>query len=68
MNVNERCEYIADLFYKETGLMAPGKDSPTEFAVTDRGERQREFKKWVGVFYSELFDLHRSNANCIENS
>lgn len=68
MNGNERFEYMAELFYKETGLMAPGKESPAAFGVTDMEERQREFTKWVEIFYDELFDLHKSNSHRIENS
>lgn len=68
MNSNERFEYMAELFYKETGLMAPGKDSPAAFGVTDMDERQREFTKWVEEFFSKLFDLHESNSNCVENN
>lgn len=58
MNANERFEYMAKLFYKETGLMAPGKDSPAAFGVTDREERQIAWKEWVEKFYDSLFALH----------
>jgi hypothetical protein len=68
MNAHERFEYMADLFYKETGYMAPGKDSCAAFGVTDHDERYVEWKKWIELFYSSLFDLHESNANCIENN
>ncbi len=68
MDANEQFEYMAELFYKKTGLMAPGKDSPAAFGVTDREERQEAWKVWVNEFYRELFELHKSNANCVENS
>ena len=68
MNANEQFEYMAELFYKKTGLMAPGKDSPVACGVTDREERQEAWKVWVNEFYREMFELHKSNANCVENS
>ena len=68
MNANEQFEYMAELFYKKTGLMAPGKDSPAALGVTDREERQDAWKVWVNEFYRELFELHKSNANCVENN
>lgn len=55
MNANERFEYMADLFYKQTGFMAPGKDSPAAFGVTDDEERLKVWKSWVEGFYSDLF-------------
>ena len=55
MNANERFEYMAELFYKQTGYMAPGKDSPTVFGVTDREKTQEVWKEWVEHFYSDLF-------------
>jgi hypothetical protein len=58
MNTNERFEYMADLFYKETLMMAPGKDSPAAFGVTDHEERDLAWREWLEVFYSDLFDLH----------
>ncbi len=55
MDANERFEYMAELFYKQTGHMAPGKDSPAAFGVTDREEAQEAWKEWVEHFYSDLF-------------
>ena len=55
MNANERFEYMADLFYRQTGFMAPGKDSPAAFGVTDDDERMEAWKVWVEGFYSDLF-------------
>ena len=55
MNANERFEYMADLFYRQTGHMAPGKDSPAAFGVVDREEVQKAWAEWVENFYSDLF-------------
>lgn len=55
MNANERFEYMAELFYKQTGYIAPGKDSPTALGVTDREKTQEVWKEWVEHFYSGLF-------------
>ena len=55
MNANERFEYMADLFYRQTGFMAPGKDSPAAFGVTDDKERMDAWKAWAEGFYSDLF-------------
>ena len=68
MRANERFEYMAELFYKATGHMAPGKDSCAAFGVTDTDERDKQWKLWVEDFYAKLFLLHESNANCIENN
>lgn len=59
MKANERFEYMAELFYKETGFMAPGKDSPAAFGVTDRDERDAKWKEWTEEFYNKLFELHK---------
>ena len=68
MDVNERFEYMAELFYKATGNIAPGKDSPSAFGVADREKVQKEWVEFVEVFYSRLFDLHKTHNNCIENN
>ncbi len=68
MDANERFEYMAELFYKETGFMAPGKDSPAGMGATDREARQAKWGKWIESFYAGLFLLHESNANCVENN
>ena len=69
MNANERFEYIAGLFYKATGYMAPGKDSPAGFYTEeDREIAAVKWEEFVELFHSDLFELHKSNANCIENN
>ena len=55
MNANERFEYMAELFYKQTGYMAPGKDSPAAFGVTDREKSMEAWIEWTEHFYSDLF-------------
>jgi hypothetical protein len=55
MNANERFEYMAELFYKQTGVIAPGKDAPAGFN-TDSDEKRREvWSEWAERFYSDLF-------------
>ena len=56
MGANERFEYMAELFYQDTGMMAPGKDSPI---ASNREERQQAWDAWVEEFYDELFILHQ---------
>lgn len=54
MNTNERFEYMADKFYKETGIMAPGKDDCLMSHTYD--ERAKKWSEWLELFYSGLFD------------
>lgn len=39
MDANERYEYMAEQFYKETGVIAPGKDAPAGFSSKTYKER-----------------------------
>ena len=55
MDANERFEYMAELFYKQTGYMAPGKDCPAAFGGGDYDKRIEMWKEWVEGFYSDLF-------------
>lgn len=69
MNEMEKYEYLADLFFKETGLMAPGKDCPAAFGGQhDERERAEKWKEWIERFYSELFVLHKSVSECASNN
>ena len=68
MNSNERFEYMAELFYKDTGLMAPGKDSPVACGITNREQRGESWNEWIEKFYDGLFELHRSNTNWRNNN
>lgn len=54
MDTNERFEYMAAKFYKETGIMAPGKDDC--LMSHDYDERIKKWSDWLEPFYSELFD------------
>jgi hypothetical protein len=55
MDANERFEYMAELFYKQTGYMAPGKDSPAAFGDGDIDKRIEMWREWTEHFYSDLF-------------
>jgi len=59
MNANDRFEYMADLFFKETGLWAPGKDSCAAFGCRsdeEMEETQKQWRVWTEDFYSKMFD------------
>ena len=56
MKASDRFEVMAEKFYRETGMMAPGKDFPAELSGPDCGERVDAWKIWIENFYSELFD------------
>jgi len=57
---NERFEYMAEVFYKDTGFMAPGKDAPAGFYTEEeREEGQAKWKEWTEEFYSKAFELHK---------
>lgn len=58
MNTNERFEYMAELFYKETGIMAPGKDAPAGFSCLSPEERNLAWGEWSEKFYSNLFTFY----------
>ena len=68
MNKDEQFEYMTELFYKETGLMAPGKDSSAVFGMASSEARQDKWDEWVPKLYCEMFELHKSNANCVESN
>lgn len=56
MNANERFEYMAELFHKQTGRLAPGKDRPDSFECDyDEYYTKKLWSDWVEGFYSELF-------------
>lgn len=57
MNVNERYEFMAERYYKETGKLAQGKDSPCGFGMTDaeKDQNRKEWGQWCERFMSELF-------------
>ncbi len=53
MDANERFERLAELFYRATGLMAPGKSVPTAMSSNDYEERrQAAWPLWYARFLS----------------
>ena len=46
MNPNTKYEFIAGAFYRDTGLMAPGKDDPFGGSESDFMERQKAWDNW----------------------
>lgn len=56
MNANDRFEAIAAEFYRDTGLLAPGKDEPTAIWSAE-GEKKRQcmWLRWTG-YYAERRD------------
>jgi hypothetical protein len=46
-NSLERFERIASAFYRETGLLAPGKDAPAAGGQPDHEERRARFDAWI---------------------
>ena len=68
MKVNERFEYMAELFYKKTGLTAPGKDSCAAFGCRsdeEMAETEKQWRLFAESFYAELFDMHSKLNNSI---
>lgn len=49
MNYNEEYERLAEAFYQDTGLMAPGKDMPAAMGNTvSQEERWEKWREWIG--------------------
>jgi hypothetical protein len=46
-NANERYERLAAEFYRETGIMAPGKDSPAATGPFDEKARWAAWANWL---------------------
>jgi len=68
MNANERFEYMADRFYKKTGMLAPGKDCPAELArsAEDVVERDMAWREFIEDFSSSLFQTHADMYDALE--
>lgn len=48
MNANERFEIVADLFYRDTGFIRPGKSLPMEMCSTEsEQQRQVAWEQWT---------------------
>lgn len=41
-----RYERLAEEFYRDTGMMAPGKDAPAAMGQPDHGVRRAAFMNW----------------------
>jgi len=68
-SANERFEYMAELFYKETGYMAPGKSAPAGFYTEEQKEEgQDKWKEWVEEFYIDMFEDHKIKTDFIKNT
>lgn len=62
MKANERFEYMAELFFNETGLTAPGKDHCAAFGCRSDEEIEETARQWrvfAELFYCELFQMHK---------
>lgn len=46
-NSVERFERLAEAFYRDTGLLAPGKDAPAAGGQPDREERSEKYDAWI---------------------
>jgi len=69
MNANEQFEYMAELFFKETLFMAPGKSCPPGMYTEDEQEEAQElWKKWVEEFYNSMFEDHKIKTDFIKNT
>lgn len=44
---NDRFEARAEQFYKDTGMMAPGKDVPAAMGGPDVDERMEAWRAWT---------------------
>lgn len=46
-NSVERFERLAEAFYRDTGLLAPGKDAPAAGGQPARDERSARYDAWI---------------------
>jgi hypothetical protein len=46
-NVNDVFERIAEQFYEDFGLLAPGKSCPSTYTQEDDDRRNELFKVWI---------------------
>ena len=44
---NEQFEILAELFYRSTGVMAPGKDCPSGFSAATNEARRVAWSEWL---------------------
>lgn len=58
MNANERFEYMAEQFYKKTGMLAPGKDDALLRSEEQKHKAAVAWGIFTERFYSNLFQSH----------
>lgn len=63
MNANERFEYMAEQFYKKTGMLAPGKDDAIPRSDNYKQKLHCEWAIFAEEFYSNLFKSHVDMQN-----
>ena len=61
VNPSEAYDAKAEAFYRETGLLAPGKDAPPGFGGS-REERQEAWLRWLGKLAEEAGEEARRGA------
>jgi hypothetical protein len=61
-SASARWDALAELFYRETGIMAPGKSVPMEMAMQQPPDdvRTAQYRKWHGEYVERLY--HRALA------
>jgi len=68
LGFSERFEKHADAFYRETGLIAPGKSLPLEMHPSDDDAGQRTWEEWHTKRRTAFIDLLRSAADAIDEA
>lgn len=66
MNANERFELMAEEFYKKTGMLAPGKDSPPGFHV-DSEKLASEWFKFCTEYNERVYSVHYEMIRMLES-
>jgi hypothetical protein len=53
-----RWDELAERFYRETSIMAPGKSVPMEMAMSQPPDdvRADQYRKWLGEHLARLYD------------
>lgn len=62
-NVVARYDALAEIFYRATGVMAPGKSVPLEMASSQPPDdaRATAYKDWLSAYLIRLHDAAREN-------
>lgn len=66
MNANERFEYMAEQFYRKTGMLAPGKDDPLCHGEDYLKNRIAEWYRFAEEFHANLFQTHTDMYEMLE--